>query len=601
MMTSRPKNGAEIHPDTSGAYALALSAVLLVTVWMLVVASWGRDEVGPPAVVVVLYLAFSAATVLGVGSATRLNRFAGAAAALAISPLFVWHFREVVRLPDLKSHAPLACLGGTVFLYVVASLCVRLPLRRLVAATLISAMCFSTLLGLSYTLSPGLRWQLLKRHTVFGFPANLILGPSVREASDELWAKRVGEDSPTPVPPPSTAADGAGPTIVFIILDALRRDSLGAYGGDADLMPELNSIMQRSVVFDDVLANASWTRPSVASMFTGLHQEHHGAVGREDVLRSDVDVLADLLDRRGYETAAFIANRAVGRDAGFSRGFETFVELSSPVHPYLRADGVTREVLEWVRARGADGGAAEDPLFLFVHYLDPHVPYLSGGTDSAVFSTARNAYQKEVSFLDGQVAELLRSLETELAGPVVSIVAADHGEEFGEHRQRGHGHSLYQEVVRVPLYVRTPAEMTARVDSRLEGRDLFDLILAASVSADFDPVAWARPRDRSRRYTSEYLSSRGPFYRLQYREVCMRAVEQDGLFVIWSALGPTVEAYDRTADPLEERNLDAKIRGALPEMLDELDRLAPAPWANRVEIRHSPGTEEQLRALGYLD
>ena len=60
------------------------------------------------------------------------------------------------------------------------------------------------------------------------------------------------------------------------------------------------------------------------------------------------------------------------------------------------------------------------------------------------------------------MAELLRSLDTELAGPVVSIVAADHGEEFGEHRQRGHGHSLYQEVVRVPLYVRTPAETTAR-------------------------------------------------------------------------------------------------------------------------------------------
>jgi len=568
---------------------------------MVVVASWGREEVGPPAVVVVLYLAFSAATVLGVGSAIRLNRFIGAVSALAVSPLLVWHFREVVRLPDLKSQVPLACLGAAAVLYVIASLCIRVPLRRLVAATLVSALCFSTLLGLSYTLSPELRWHLLKRHTVFGFPANLILGPGVREVSAELWAKRVGEYSPTTVPAPTKTAGGSRPTIVFIILDTLRRDSLGAYGGDADLMPELNAIMQSSVVFEDVLANASWTRPSVASMFTGLHQEHHGAVGREDVLRADVDVLADVLNRRGYETAAFVANWAVGKDAGFNRGFETFAELSSPIHPYLRADGVTREVLEWVRARGTGGVAAEDPLFLFVHYLDPHLPYLSGGTTSTVFSTAQSAYHKEVSFLDGQVADLLRSLETELAGPVVSIVAADHGEEFGEHRQRGHGHSLYQEVVRVPLYVRTPTRMTARVNSRLEGRDLFDLILAASVSADFDPVAWAQPKDRSRRYTSQYLSSRGPFYRLQYREVCMRAVEQDGLFVIWSALGPTVEAYDRAADPLETRNLNAKVKGALPEMLAELDRLAFAPWAERDSIRHSPGTEEQLRALGYID
>ena len=115
-------------------------------------------------------------------------------------------------------------------------------------------------------------------------------------------------------------------------------------------------------------------------------------------------------------------------------------------------------------------------------------------------------------------------------------------------------------------------------------------------------MAWARPRDRSRRYTSEYLKLQGPVLPAPVsRSVHAGAVEQDGLLVIWSALGPTVEAYDRTADPLEERNLSAKIRGELPEMLDGLDRLAPAPWAHRVEIRHSPGTEEQLRALGYLD
>jgi hypothetical protein len=165
----------------------------------------------------------------------------------------------------------------------------------------------------------------------------------------------------------------------------------------------------------------------------------------------------------------------------------------------------------------------------------------------------------------------------------------------------GHGYTLYQEVALIPVFIRVPAQVSGRVDARLEGRDLFDLMLEASGDCNFDPIEWARSRDRNERYTSEYLSADVPFYRLQYRDIGMRGVERNGFFVIWSALGPTVEAYDTQSDPRELRNIAGGLDNRLQDVPDELDRLAPAPWAIREPMLLSPDTREQLRVLGYVD
>lgn len=589
-------------PDRGGASWAPAVAAFVVFAWMMAVSTWGSVEPGLSMVVVGLYLAFASATVFGIGSATRLHWVLGFAVAIAASPVFVWQFREVVRLPDLKSQVPLVCLGAAVVLFGVASLSARWPFRRLVVWTLLSATVFVTLLGVGFSRSRELRWSLLKKHTAFGFPAQLVLGPAARDVRTRLWDVRTGDDAATVESTLRAVTDRSSPTVVFVMLDALRRDGLSVYGGREELMPKVSGMALQSVVFEDVLVNATWTRPSIASMFTGLYQEYHGAVGRKDALRSDVETLAERLARRGFETAAFVTNwGAVGKDAGFDRGFELFIEMRSDSDPYLRADGVTREVLQWVRDKDFGEGDGRRPLFLYVHYLDPHIPYLSGGSDSTVFSIARRAYDNELVFLDGHVAELMRSLEAEIPGPVVTIVAADHGEEFGDHGQKGHGYTLYQEVARVPVFVRVPAGISGSVDARLEGRDIFDLILAASGDNGFDPVEWAQTRDRDQRYTSEYLSSDVPHYRLQYRDIGMRGVDRDGLFVIWSALGSTVEVYDRTSDPRELQNLAAELDLRLDEVTDELDRLVPVPWAQREPVLLSSDTEEQLRALGYID
>ena len=196
-----------------------------------------------------------------------------------------------------------------------------------------------------------------------------MLGPAVSEVKAQLWDENVGERVATVDELTMPQAGASSPAVVFVMLDTLRRDALSAYGGDPALMPELNGMVRESVVFEDVLANATWTRPSIGSMFTGMYQEYHGAVGREDALRSDVDTLAGVLSSRGYETAAFVANwGTVGKEAGFDRGFESFFELKSVSPPYVRADGVTSETLQWVRSRNDGDGSQLRPLFLYVHY-----------------------------------------------------------------------------------------------------------------------------------------------------------------------------------------------------------------------------------------
>ncbi len=596
-----------MHPDIRRIQKSTTKSLPIAIVfgWLLVIAFFGRPFPVNPADVLVLstaYLLFACASVWSIGWLTTVHRLAGVAGAIALSPFFVWHFREVFRLPGPKSYVPFACAGTAIVLLILAWAGSRsIPPRRLLfRATAAALICFS-IIGLSYEVSPGLRWELIRRHTLFGFPMWSILGPSVVQIEEKLWADRAGSGHQ---PPPYTVDWDHGfrqPTIVFILIDTLRRDSLSAFGASPDLMPRLNEIERESVVFEDVLASASWTRPSVGSMFTGLYQEYHGAVGREDALNQRTETLAEILSEQGYETAAFVTNwGAVGRDAGFDQGFSTFRECRSPNSPYLRADGLKRKVIQWVKRRTQGPTRAQRPLFLYVHFLDPHIPYLSGGYNSNVFSEARRGYENEVAFVDEHAGQLIDSLEQALDAPLFTVVASDHGEEFGDHGTKGHGFTVYQEVVRIPAFVRTPDRRGGSVSARLEGRDLFDLVLQAAADPNLDPSRWAQSRDKPLRYTSEYLQTDVPFYRPEYRHVCIRAIEREGLFFIRSALGPTLEIYDRAKDPRETRNLIRHHRALVPGLQLDLEGCVPAPWVRREPVQLSGNSMEQLKALGYI-
>lgn len=451
-----------------------------------------------------------------------------------------------------------------------------------------------------------LRWHLLRHNTLLGTPAYYLLATPVPERQEALFAGH-GAGPPRPMPeltettgetPPDASAPPTvpSPNIVFILLDTLRADALTGWGGDPGQMPALDRFLEGAYRFTDVWASSSWTRPSMVSFFTGLLPEEHGArdIGHE--IPQSLVMLPETLRQRGYTTVAFLTNvAALGAVTGFNQGFDRFHEFG--LAPYARAEDVGRTVERWL----ASPEAPREGLFLYLHYLDPHEPYLSGAKPTRRSPAQyREAYARELAYLDRHLAPLLDTLRQELTGPTVFFIASDHGEEFGEHEQLGHGQSLYGELIDIPVALWT-GDGGGEVRERLEARDFHDLLLQVSSGEPVAVPVWAAERQRERRYASIYYSREGRLALRPYiRHVAMRALQDGDRKLIWSAYGDTRELYDLSKDPAETvnrlRSLDA-VTTALTAALDD----PISAWIEARELEPTGDNLEQLRALGYVD
>jgi len=287
----------------------------------------------------------------------------------------------------------------------------------------------------------------------------------------------------------------APPNVLVYVVDTLRADAVGCYGNASVHTPAIDRLAQEGTRFARAYANASWTRPSMGSLLTGEYPSTHGAVRRPDALRLGIPTLPARVRALHYRTAAVIANPNIGSSFGFADGFDDFVELYRPhdgrsdvVPEELNApaDRVVDAAIGWLHTHSAA------PFFLFVFSIDPHAPYTppppydrmydpdySGPVDGSLGSIyqlglggpippareirhLRALYDGEVSFNDAHLARLLTELDTlHLAANTVVVFTADHGEEFYEHGGRDHGHTLYEELVHVPLIIRWPSHVPA--------------------------------------------------------------------------------------------------------------------------------------------
>jgi arylsulfatase A-like enzyme len=442
-----------------------------------------------------------------------------------------------------------------------------------------------------------LRWHLLRHNTLLGTPFYYLVEPAVEEVQHALVADASRVPPPPAAAPTPTATAPEAPHLIFVLLDTLRVDALAAWDGDPELMPLLNQRLESAVRLTNVQANASWTRPSMASYFTGLLPEEHGAVGVEDALADGFRTLAEELSDRGYRTVAFTTNiAATGRGAGFAQGFDTFVQLEGS--PYARAERVRRALDAWLQEHEPAG-----PVFLYLHFLDPHEPYLAGEAPRRKRPAPyRRAYQRELRYLDRELDAILDRAESALPGPEILLVASDHGEELFEHELFGHGLSLYQEVLHVPVAVTVPGGRPGRsVAAPLEARDVHGLLLDLVADPTLDPAAWAHGHARDRRYASLDYSTTGRLILRPYlARVAMRAIQEGHEKLVWSAYGDTRELYDLKDDPGETRNLLAER----PERAAALTRAlgeAVGAWVERTPVVPSDAERQQLEALGYVE
>src|SRR5712692_9699912 len=221
------------------------------------------------------------------------------------------------------------------------------------------------------------------------------------------------------------------PSILLITLDTTRADAMRP-----EVAPNFTAIAKLGLRFTQAYTPVPQTLAAHCSMMTGLYPAGHGVHENGRYLSDRVPLLAEKLKGAGYRTAAFVSAFALARRSGLGRGFDVYDEDFGSDRAERTAKETTDRVLVYL-AR-----PAPQPLFLWVHYYDPHFPY----TPPPPF----HGYLGEVSFMDQQLGRLVSAFH----GAV--IIVGDHGEGLGEHGEDQHGDLLYQETMHVPLLLIGP-------------------------------------------------------------------------------------------------------------------------------------------------
>ncbi len=432
----------------------------------------------------------------------------------------------------------------------------------------------------------------------------------------------------------SRRADPGRPNVLVYLIDTLRADHLGCYGYPRATSPRIDRFAGEAILFTSAEAQTSWTRPAVASLFTGLNPQVHGTNNRRDGLPPDVVVMAEAFRDLGYATAAVSTNRNVSRHFGFDRGFDTFVSLkerTDTTEIHQLSDRVNEEALAWLDARPA--GA---PFFLYLHATDPHAPYeprspyreLFAGAAAGLSASPRETldalqegrleptpevrealiglYDAEIAFNDASFGELLDELASrDLYESTLIVLLSDHGEEFNDHGRWSHGRTLYQEQLRVPLIVRLPGGEGGgrRIDEPARQIDLLPTLLdylGGAVPAGVQGRSLRGWLAGSRAASSETVPS---FALLDLDHHGLRSVRVRGRKLLhnWSQVGqPVFQLYDLERDPAETRNLVYEQGVWSSYLLSVLESTRFWQPLDAPEVELEGELRETLKALGYL-
>jgi len=346
--------------------------------------------------------------------------------------------------------------------------------------------------------------------TEFGF---------VHRRNDDSWLELVHpriECAVERAAKPPEVASGARPNVLIYLVDTLRADHLGVYGYRRKTSPNIDAFARDSVVFTNAIAQSGWTKTSTASILTGLVPFHHGALDRDDALPAAILTLPLMLRDAGYSRYAAVANGNVAPEFGFGRGFEPYEYLNGKEENSGAVAGTVVDTF----ARWLDRRKTAAPFFAYLHTIDPHDPYAAPPPYAEQFradikTTLHVALESEIAALlktrpdltmDGVRSDLIAKYDAEIVyndamfGRAVAdlkrrglydsaliIFTSDHGEEFLDHGHWGHGHSLYHELIHVPLIVKFP-----------HGRDAGRVISANVQHADIVPTVLGAARVENR-------------------------------------------------------------------------------------------------------
>jgi len=469
----------------------------------------------------------------------------------------------------------------------------------------------------------------------------------------------------TPTVSSTDLAKGKRPNIVFILIDTLRADHLPIYGYTRQTAPNLTALAQQGITFKHMHAQASWTKPSIATLFSSLYPSVHKVSELRDFVPDSLTTLPEALRAAGYKTFGVSSNIIISSTFGFGQGFEelrlwkdlsafrltmlrrvahdvlgpkNFISRRLPRLLGIEKPGtpptaavITDIALNWVSQNH------EQPFFLYVHYMDPHDPYsalspydqafdyrrtppiraggidplklLSNGHDPKQVGQIIDQYDGEILYTDFHIGRLFKELEKLRATKdLLTIATADHGEEFFEHGQLGHGHSAYEELLHVPFFIRWPSRIPAGgfyegtgglIDVMPTLLDLLDTESPPGIQGTSLAAALVKP-DSAEPERLLFSETRRDSFEFE-------SVLQDRKKLIRHVFGPqqgAEELYDLAKDPLERTNLAVQAQDQVAALQQELEAFnkvtSQAAQHESRQVELDKDTEKVLRSLGYI-
>jgi arylsulfatase A-like enzyme len=417
-------------------------------------------------------------------------------------------------------------------------------------------------------------------------------------------------------------ADRDDVNVLFIVVDTLRAERLGSYGYERDTSPALDELARTGVRFGRHLAQSSWTKSSMVSLWTGLYPARTGITRYDDVIPEAATMAAEVLREAGFQTIGLWRNGWVAPTFGFDQGFDVYQRpLAMPMPANLRRENPT------LTERGTDQSLIDvgseflrvngrQRWFLYLHLMDLH-EYIYDAESALFGSTHSDIHDNSIRWTDRTIELLLENLgELGLLENTIVAIVSDHGEAFLERGIEGHARRVFRETTEVPFLLSLPFRLDPGVvvETRTQNIDIwptiFDLlgldppdgIDGRSAVPDILAIATGRAPEAAERTAIADLDqnwaqrNQDPLPTISVSEGPLRYVrveQQDA--------APIEQLFDAADDPREFRNLAAEE----PETVERLRAVADTYYETEPSWGEAPTREldelelNLLRALGY--
>lgn len=427
-----------------------------------------------------------------------------------------------------------------------------------------------------------------------------------------------------------------GPNVVFIIIDALRQDHLGCYGYHRDTSPGIDEMVRQGVIFNHAYSSSPWTKPSVASLFTSLHPNNHRVLNHYNILPEPTLTIAEVLKNQGYRTYFLNAgNIGIGKRFNFHQGFDYYFNKR------IDAARLTDNFLSLLPK------LRNKRFFAYIHYMDTHLPYnkniynelfvknkpiepqfepgtinhnivknldVSRRLSPADKQYLESLYDGQIRFIDENIKRIISTLRNNnVLENTLVVITSDHGEEFWDHNNFEHGHTMYNELLEVPLIILGNQLKPLKPDTPVRLIDLLPTVIEILEINDnnyhLKGTGFLNLLEGKKEVPGRPIFAMGTLYGDEKyclikdnRKIILNTGNKKGKKnLVGSRNKSQLEFYDMAKDPLETKNLtkaQPKNAARLKNLLDKFMMEQSAFKSKRTTLDKK--TKEQLKSLGYL-